>query len=203
MKINSISIQNDGYVHCKSGFYSAQDILSKCSCYTFLPGINKLIGEIDSGNWAVSYLLSMYGYRPKDFILFEQPIATVNNEPVLLNKLSEYSCYMDNSYPLFSAKSSIKKSIIKGLKQSKSNYSYDDIKNLFGLDGDRIEHSLKGVGNEKFRAMAAIGLAYEKEIFCFPWLSKKQFENYHSNLTELLSILEKLEKIAIVPVGKE
>ena len=55
MKISNIGIKNEGYVYCKSCFYSALDGLSNNLCYSFKPGINKLIGEIDSENWAVSY----------------------------------------------------------------------------------------------------------------------------------------------------
>ena len=201
MKISNISIKNKGYVDCKSCFYSAQDGLSDNLCYSFKPGINKLIGEIDSGNWAVSYLLSMYGHRPKDFMLFERPEVTVNGKIISLNELSEFACYMDKLYPLFSTARSVKKQIIRGLKSSKLNCSYDDIKNLFQIDSERFERPLTGVGNEIFKAMAAIGFSYKKEIFCFPWLSSMRFEGYHLNLTYVLQTLEKLEKTVIVPIG--
>lgn len=201
MKISNINVQNEGYVYCKSNFYSAHDSLSNYSCYTFSLGINKLIGEIDSGNWAISYLLSMYKYRPEDFVLFEQPKVTVNSKLISLNELSEFSCYMDKLDPLFSASNSVKKLIMQGLEHSKLNCSYDDIKNLFHIDSERFERPLTGVGNEIFKAMAAIGFSYEKEIFCFPWLSNKRFESYHENLTTLLQILENLKKIVIIPVG--
>ena len=201
MKISNISIKNEGYVDCKSCFYSALDGLSNNLCYSFKPGINKLIGEIDSENWAVSYLLSMYVHRPKDFILFERPEVTVNGKIISLNELSEFACYMDKLYPLFSTSRSVKKQIIRGLKSSKLNYSYDDIKNLFQIDSERFERPLTGVGNEIFKAMAAIGFSYKKEIFCFPWLSSMRFEGYHLNLTYVLQTLEKLEKTVIVPIG--
>ncbi len=201
MKINNINIKSEGYVHCKSSFYSSHDILSDCSCYTFLPGINRLVGEIDSGNWAISYLLSMYKHRPKDFVLFEEPKLFVNNESISLDEFSDYACYMDNVYPLFSANKSVKEHIIQGLDHSKLNCSYDDIKNLFYMDSERFERPLKGVGNEIFKAMAAIGFSYKKEIFCFPWLSNRRFESYHENLTTLLRILENLEKTVVMPVG--
>lgn len=201
MKINNINIQNEGYVHCKSSFYSVHDILSADSSYTFSLGTNKLIGEIDSGNWAISYLLSMYKHQPKDFVLFEQPEVMVNNKLISINELSGYSCYMDISYPLFSVNKSVKDRILRGLAHSKSNYTYDEVVNLFHIDCDRCERPLAGVGNEIFKAMAAIGFSYKKEIFCFPWLSNKRFEGYHDNLATLLQILENLRKIAIVPIG--
>ena len=201
MKINDIKIQNEGYVYCKSSFYSAQDSLSNCMNYTFSIGINKLIGEIDSGNWAISYLLSMYKHRPEDFILFEKTKATVNNEEISLTELSEISCYMDKLDPLFLYNDSINKLIMQGLEYSNLNCSYDDIRDLFHIDIERFQRPLSGVGNEVFKAMAAIGFSYKKEIFCFPWLSNKRFDSYHKHLTTLLQILEKLKKIVIIPVG--
>ena len=203
MKIYTIQIKNDGYVHCESCFYSAEDGLSTMHPgYTFSSGINMLTGEIDSGNWSVSYLLSMYKHRPKDFILFGEPTAVVNDEVVSLDQLSEYSCYMDETlYPLFRGKATVKERIRRGLAHSKRNDTYDDIKNIFDLDSQRVERPPSCVGNERFRAMAAIGLSYQKEIFCFPWLSHERFVGYHANMTGLLRILEQLGEMAIVPVG--
>lgn len=201
MQINNVNVKNEGYVYCRSSFYSAQDSLSGYSCYTFSTGINKLFGEIDSGNWAVSYLLSMYKYRPEDFILFELPSASVNKKLISLNELSEFSCYMDKIDPLFSTCNSVKRLITQGLESSKSNYLCDDVKNLFHIDSERFERPLTEVGNEIFKAMAAIGFSHSKEMFCFPWLSEKRFESYHNNLTAVLSILENLKKIIILPVG--
>ncbi len=161
-----------------------------------------MIGEIDSGNWAISYLLSMYKHRPEDFVLFEQPKVTVNNKRISLNELSEFSCYMDKLDPLFSTTNSVKEHIIQGLEHSKLNCSYDDIKRLFYIDSERFERSINGVGNEIFKAMAAIEFSYGKEIFCFPWLSNKRFESYHENLITLLKILESLEKTVVIPIGQ-
>ena len=200
MNIKKIIITNDGYIHCKSNFYSSQDILNNTS-FNFGVGINKLIGEIDSGIWAISYLLSMYKHRPEDFVLFEQPKVIVKSQVISLNEFSKFSCYMDKLDPLFSSNHSVKKLIMQGLDHSKLNCSYDDIKNLFYIDSERFERPLDGVGNEIFKAMAAIGFSYKKEIFCFPWLSNRRFESYHENLATLLQILEKLGKTVIIPVG--
>lgn len=200
MKISNISIKSEGYVYCKSNFYSSQDILNNTS-FNFGVGINKLIGEIDSGIWAISYLLSMYKHRPEDFVLFKQPKVTVNSQVISLNELSEISCYMDKLDPLFSTDNSVKELIMQGLEHSKLNFSHEEIKNLFHINSERFERPLTGVGNEIFKAMAAIGFSYEKEIFCFPWLSNKRFESYHKNLTTLLKILENLKKTVVIPVG--
>ena len=203
MIINKITIKSEGYVYCKSRFYSAQDILDTSSFYTFSQEVNKLIGEIDSGNWAISYLLSMYKHRPEDFVLFDQPQITVNNADFSLNELSKISCYMDKLDPLFSTNDSVKELILKGLEHSGLNYAYSDIKDIFRLDNERVERPLSGVGNEIFRAMAAIGFSHKKEIFCFPWLSAKRFNYYHLNLDFALETLKKLNKVVVIPIGAD
>ena len=202
MEIFEIAVSNDGYISCRSNFCSAQDFLSNDLSYKFLPGTNIMRGEIDSGNWAVSYLLSMYKHRMRDFILFQQPEVSVNCKPLPLCEFSELSCYMDRLYPLFCGKRSVERLIKQGLKRSKLSYSCNDVCKLFCLDSDRIQRSLNGVGNEIFRAMAAIGFSYGKEVFCFPWLSKRRFEYYSKNLSILLEILESLNKVVIVPIGE-
>ncbi|MBE6713617.1 MAG: hypothetical protein E7580_08960 [Ruminococcaceae bacterium] len=202
MKIKSIRVQNNGYVHCRSNFYSAHDLFPGDSAFVFSGGVNRLVGEIDSGNWAVSYLLSMYQYRPKDFVLFDRPEVVIDHKVVLLKELSKHTCYMDQLDPLFSGHASVKKLVIQGLKHSNLNYSSDDIRNLFCIDNERFERPLSGVGNEIFKAMAAIGLSNEKEIFCFPWMSVMRFDGYHKSLTFALEKLSELEKIIILPVGR-
>jgi len=50
--------------------------------------------------------------------------------------------------------------------------------------------------------MAAIGFCHKKQVFCFPWLSKKRFDYYRGNITDVLNVLESLGKIIILPIGE-
>ena len=202
MKIKKINITNAGYVQCKSNFYSSLDVLQVNSQYEFSAGINKLYGEIDSGVWAVSYLLSMYTLKKKDFVLFNETNITVNDVDMSLKHFTKYSCYMDEIYPLFATSTSIKKLVMKGINDNNLTCTTENLRNIFGIDSERFEYPLSRLGNERFKAMAAIGYCNNKQVFCFPWLSKMRFENYHNNMTELLEILAKLEKIVIVPIGE-
>lgn len=196
-----ITIKFQGYVMCQSSFYSVQDLVSSEKTYSFTSGINKIEGEIDSGIWAVSYLLSMYNYKKDSFMIFDYPEIFVDNKPVAIDEISEISCYLDKSYPLFSSKEAVKDLLINGLNHSKVLYSIDDVIDMFQLDSERILRPLSGVGNEIYRAMAAIGLAYGKEVFCFPWMSYKRFSGYHNNTAKLLDILKELNKVIILPIG--
>ena len=204
MKIESIDIRGRGYVDCKSGFYTSQDLIYEQTKYSFTTGINWLIGEIDSGCWAVSYLLSMYKWRPKDFILFEKPEVTVNDTAMSLDEISKYTCYMEEKiYPMFSTKRPIEKLVMHGIKKNKLDYSPEEIRDLFHMDSERFTRPLTGVGHEIFRAMAAIGYVHNKQVFCFPWLSKRRYDGYHLHMPDLMSILESLKMIVIVPRGQE
>ena len=202
MAINKIQIRADGYIHCKSCFYSAFDVLSGDSGYTFSQGTNMLVGEIDSGSWAVSYLLSMFECRPKDFVMSEIPQIAVNGEPLPFHELAKFTCYMDRSFPLFSSMASVRLCVEKGLKSSGLTLCADDVKDLFCLDSQRFERPLAGVGNEIFRAMSAIAYCFGQQVFCFAWLSKSRFEGYHKNLSGALETLEVLNKTVIMPVGE-
>ena len=202
MNIESIVVKNEGFVHCKSRFYSSQDGISQDDRYFFTAGVNKLYGEIDSGVWAVSYLLSMYKCKPKDFILFGKPEVIVNDKKMLLSEVAEYTCYMDESYYLFKGNRTVKKMVKNGIKKNKLNCSADEIRKLFYITPERFERPFSGVGNEIFKAMSAIAYAYNKQVYCFPWLSKSRFDYYHYNITGLLEILEKMNKTIILPIGE-
>lgn len=202
MKILNIKIRNSGYVFCKSRFYSAQDILNENVEYTFSTGANRLVGEIDSGNWGISYLLGMYPYTPEKAYLFLPATALVNDVELSLEALAEFSCYMDTAFPLFDTQDTVRNLVQQGIEKSSLQESADAIRELFQIDSQRFERPLSGVGNEIFKAMAAIGFSYEKQIYCFPWLSKKRFDGYHRHMTDLVCILESLGKVVILPVGE-
>lgn len=202
MKLEKLDISNEGFVHCHSCFYSSKDILIGNTTFSFTKGINKLYGEIDSGVWAISYLLSMYVHKTQDFALFKQQKVRLNNEHISFDELSKYTCYMDVSYPLFSSNCSVKQLISNGLEKNDLYYTPEEIRKIFELNDERFERPLVGLGNEIFKAMAAIGFCNKKELFCFPWLSQKRFDYYHKNISCLLRTLDQLDKTVILPLGE-
>ena len=197
-----ITIQASASINCKSCFYSARDMLNEFTIYEFQKGINQLEGEIDSGVWAISYLLSMYQYDADSCRIFPSTTIQVDGADLTLPQLSRRSCYMDSIHPLFSSKETVHGLISKGIAHNRNIGNVDMIREMFCIDKERFERPLSGVGNERFRCMAAIGYAYEKDIFCFPWLSRMRFDYYHRNLTDVLQILKDRQKIVIVPIGK-
>lgn len=199
--INQISVSGDGYICCRSAFYTARVTLSETTSYHMYLGNNWMPGEIDSGNWAVSYLLSMYKHRPKDFIFFEQPTVIVDNQSSSLDEISKSVCYLDYLDPLFSKKESVQNLVSYGLDHTGLGYSTEDVRNLFQIDKERFARPLTGLGHEIFKAMGAISFSNNKEVICFPWMSRKLFDSYHTHLTHTIQTLQKEKKMVIVPVG--
>ena len=197
-----ININNNGYVLCRSNFYSANDLLSDTD-FIFTSGVNKLVGEIDSGIWCISYLLSMHRYKSKDFVLFKEPMVTVNDTIIPLDEFATYTCYLDTLYPLFSKKTSVDRLVAKGIRSNKLDISLDNIRELFCIDKQRFTRPLSGVGNEIFKAMAAIGYVNDKKVFCFPWLSYSRYNNYHKQIDGLTKILADLDKVVVLPLGRK
>ena len=202
--IKEILFSCEGHINCKSKFYTSHDVLQEYMNFKFTTGINNLFGDIDSGAFGVSYLLSMYNIDVNKKLLSSPLIATVDGKPETLDVLSKKCCYLDDDFfPLFSSKrKTILQLIEKGIKKSKINQTAEKICNLFLLDSERIHRPIKYVGNERFRAMAAVGYSFGYQVFCFPWLSKKMFNYYTNNILWLLDILEKLKVVVIVPRGE-
>lgn len=204
MKIEKIEISCDGYMTCESGFYTAFDVMNERDVYHFIPGLNILHGEIDSGNWGISYLLSMYQYerRSREHIIDSPMTAVVNGETVSLKKLWELSCYMvEKRFPLFSTKKTAREQVEKAIKKNHLSESVEDIQRIFHIEDVRFDRPIQATGHEVFRMMAAIAYCYGKEIFCFPWMSKRRFDAFTGHLPDTLRILESLNKIVILPVA--
>ena len=202
--MEKICFCNEGSVYCKSANYMCHDVIQAYMNFEFYKGINKLVGEIDSGFFGISYLISMYDKIGLSKKTFARPLMIcVDGHDIPLKDFTKVCCYLDRKYPLFCSSQTVRKLVRKGLKKSSLNYSEDDICDLFGMEKFRFDRPINCVGNERFKAMAAIGFSHGKEVFCFPWLSYIKFESYRNHMPFLLKTLENLGKFAIVPVGAD
>ncbi len=201
--IKKILISTEGYVECKSNFYTCVDILQSYMEFEFVPGVNKIVGEIDSGGFGISYLMSMYSIDIKENDFLTSPMVTVDGNCMKLSEFSPICCYLDRRYPLFSSKKTVRKLVEKGLKKSRISKTADEICEMFHMEAFRFDKPISSTGNERYKAMSAIGYAYGKEVFCFPWLSRLRFESFHNHMPQLFHTLSKLNKIVILPIGKD
>ena len=186
MKIENIEVKSGGYVDCRSRFYTCKGNIPDDTTYKFSIGANILNGEIDYGAWEISYLLSMYPHRPRDFVLTAPTEVSVNGTATSLEELLQHTCYIDRIYPLFGGRTPVRKLIECGIRHSGLDCTAEDIKEMFCLDDQRFERPVNAVGNEQYRAMAAVGYSFGKRVFCFPWFDA----------------LSEKDLIFILPLGK-
>ena len=128
--IQNLSISNSGYIHCRSQYYTAFNTLYENNVYRINHGLNELIGDIDCGTWAISYLLSMFDSVDKT-TLFKPLIAYVNGGEMDLKTLQHYSCYMDISYPMFSSECTIKDIVVSAIDISRIQTTAANIREMF------------------------------------------------------------------------
>lgn len=105
---------------------------------------------------------------------------------------------------LFLYNKTVKQQIEHALKKSKKNMTVDDIVKKFELTPERLGCKIFNLSGERWRASAAIGYAYGKKIFCFPWLDNVTLENVITTGYALLyaDILRKEDNIIIVPTAE-
>ena len=194
---NGFSITQDGYVQCRSSRYTCDTTIDNEE-FHFSPGLNILKGDIDE-SWAISYLLSMYSERPKDFMLESEPEIVAKDKRISLNDISGSICYIDECYSLFKSKKQVKSLIENGISSTGNQMTANEIVQIFSLE--QLDRQVRYCGNEKWRSMCAIGCAYGKDIFCFPWISRKMGKYYQGHLKKVISELCKLQKIIILPTN--
>ena len=200
-----IKIKSNGYVFCKSSFFSVIDVIKEKE-FQFSSGINKLFGDIDSGIFGISYLIAMYDkINKKELFCSDKTIVDGITTP--LSALTKISCYIDESYPLFSdkrlfgRKKTVKQRIECGLKKSKLPYTATEVLDIFKVQEHHREVFINQTGTERYKVMLAIGFAYGKEVFCFPWFSKSRYEAFLMHITHTINLLSDLNKIVILPLG--
>ena len=198
MTINNIIINCKGNIECESCYYRACDTINQE--FSFSSGTNIIRGDIDSGGFGISYLISMYDKISKKTLL-TQSTAIVNGTEISLLELNRHSCYIDRLYNLFSRRASVESLVIKGLKKTSSTYSCEDIRAIFKLDQYRFKQPLIRNGNEIYRAMCAIGFSFGKSIFCFPWFSARRYNYFKNHITFLLELLSEHNKVILLPIG--
>lgn len=204
--IERIEFSGSLIILCKSERYTSSNYLQASKKLEFTRGTNILKCDIDSGEWGASYLFSMYNNKfAKNKNYYDHPLtAMVNGVETPLEELTRCCCYLDvKEYPLFnSKKKTVRKLINAGLKNGIVNKSFNEICDIFELSQDRLDRAICFVGNERFRSMSAIGYAFGKQVFCFPWLSDMMYNYYANNIMSISNALECLGLMSIIPHGR-
>ena len=195
-----ISLQLNNFqdgANCKSILFTSKESFVRVT-HRFLGGnAYGFISDFGCGSWGLVTCLGGRCENPDGEVL-------LNAQPIACSELLKYSCFIsenvfngiNTSDNLLSAKECIE----KALQISKISYSVQEIKIMFGLSDERFERNLNYVSGEIWRISMAVGFAYGKDIFCFPWLNERDVDRLYQ---PLINILKKNGKIILIPSSQK
>ncbi len=189
-----IEIKNyNGIADCKSQLltsreaYNFSTILKSGTIYLF-------IGEINSGNWGLVSAIGGLGRKPISKKRDIDGKIFLDDIEIEAKDLEKITC--------FAGEKSTNKTIEQQLKLhlSKNNeFKYDDLQKTFDLSQSRIDRKFDYIGYEKWFASLAIGVASNKKIFCYPYITEDI--KPLTIIKKHLDFLVKSDKLILIPAN--
>lgn len=99
-------------------------------------------------------------------------------------------------------KRTIKEQIEQGVKSRLTVSDCTTIQEMFQISNERIERNIAFLSGERLKASAAIGYAFGKQIFCFPWMNSNDFEHLKEQLSKVVDVLLNAGCTVIMPTTK-
>ncbi|MDI4645862.1 hypothetical protein [Cohnella hashimotonis] len=168
-----------------------------------------VIGGLGLGGWLLSYLLAGKGMDYKS-----SSSITMNQKSISSSDMRNISCYIGEGVaeypygkkyfcPFLKKRITVKDQINQGIKTSNNKYSVQQICELFELSV-RADRPLEANGIEVWRASIAIGFAFQKALFCAPWLEAQWFPYLLNAYNKrFFSILKAHGSAVLLPVSHE
>jgi len=176
------------------------NIIDACAefSYTFSSGVYFFTGEIDCGAWSFAYSLTSNDKNDALCTHFHEII--LNGKSVDLSEVQKISFNVGQRKTY--CKNTFESVLKQALKNSKSDCTVHDICkkfDFFGIDEWLLNQKMSLVNAKIWYLSAAIGLAENKKIFVFPWLSNQTFTLWNGFLANTIRILNQEDVIVIVP----
>lgn len=184
-----------GSAYCHSQSYSSREGFLPIT-YQFLSGnVYGLISDFGRGSWGLTTCL---GGKCETVI---KGTVAVDRQTVNCNELRRYTCFvgerMINDIDPEQIGLSASKCIKRALEISKLPFTVDQIKEMFELSDERFDRDLNMVSGEIYRISIAIGFAFNKDIFCYPWMNTHDLSRYVDK--KCIEVLRKYKKIVLIP----
>ncbi|TCM96369.1 hypothetical protein EV294_105236 [Paenibacillus sp. BK033] len=196
---------------------------------TIEPGkIYGLVGSMGSGGWLLSYFLAGKEELLSECLDMSHSIVTLDDDPVNNEVLKRISCYVGEGVAEFPYRSfktypgpltwklkkvrSVADQIAEGIKRSGNPLTLGQIAGMFELTGldkpkryqGKIHRPLAFNSGERWRASLAIGYAFQKQLYCVPWIEPHGLFYILGQLgRKLLGILRDSGASVIIPVSDE
>ena len=162
--------------------------------YNFSSGTYFLTGEVDCGAWSFVYSL-LDASNPST----QYKMINLDGKPVNLSEIEKLTFHV-GQYEMYGNKP-FSDILRQALRETKTKYTFDDICEIFGVDEARRDREFSALSSQKWRFTIALGLAMNKKIFVFPWLSKTWFRS--TDFFSLLRILNKENVLSLVPCSEK
>lgn len=158
-----------------------------------------IIAEFGSGGAALSCCLT------GNTKFFEGKIY-IDDKKETLSSLAKNSWYV--GYDIYGSRNPLRRKTIKeqikaGVQATHCELDADTIQKMFCVSNERVGRSIKRVSGERWKASIAIGYAYGKKIFCYPWMNSEDIEHLKEQMKKSIEVLLDNNCIVIVPTTNE
>jgi ABC-type oligopeptide transport system ATPase subunit len=158
-----------------------------------------IIAEFGSGGAALSCCLTGNAkfYEGKIYI---------DDREETISSIVKNSWYV--GYDLYGSRTPFRRKTIKeqikaGIQATHCKLNADTIQNMFCVSNERVGRSIKKVSGERWKASIAIGYAYGKKIYCYPWMNSRDVEHLKEQMKKNIEVLTNNKCIVILPTTSE
>lgn len=164
----------------------------------FKTGMNLIVGNLQDCGLKLSYTLCK-GIPNKTY---KCDSICYNNKVVQPKQLKELTYYVANEDKLILGKCFSLSTMwhLKIAKKKTSSLDINEMRIKFCLEENYINRSLHALSHNRLLYSSAVGYAYGKKIFCFPWISFSELKSQTVRFSILSKIAEEENLIFIIPV---
>lgn len=176
-----------------------QDCLHNNSFEFQMGNLYGIVGEFGNGGAALSCGLT----GNTDF--YEGRIYIDDKEETISNIIKN-SWYV--GYDLYGSHNPLRRKTIKeqietGVRATHCELSAKTIQDMFYVSEERVGRNIKKVSGERWKASIAIGYAYGKKIFCYPWMNSRDVEHLKEQMAKNIKALIDNKCVVVLPTTKE
>ena len=143
----------------------------------------EMIDSIVKNSWYIGY--DIYG----------------SHKPVFRREIKGEPLYYE--YNILQRRKTIKEQIEAGVQANHCDLNADTIQNMFELEEPRLGRSIRYVSGARWRSSIAIGYAYGKKIFCYPWMNSRDIGIMEEQMRKNIKILTDSNCFVVFPTTKE
>ena len=183
-----------GFANCRNQSYSSSEGFPKITMKLWSGKAYGVLGEYGLGAWGLVNCIGGAGELISGEIL-------VDGNPITKETLFQRTCFVSEMPNVagLSEEKTVRETIEVALQTSKQPYSAMGIKELFELSDERFDREISQISGEIRQVSMAVGFAFGKDIFCYPWLISNQISRYLSQ--KAIHILREHNKLILIPTA--